>query len=150
MRAIIQRVSKASVSVDGAESAKIGRGLLVLLGVESGDQQEDGLWLAAKICALRIFSDEDGKMNLDVQMVGGDVIVVSQFTLHAKTKKGTRPSFIRAAQPDIAVSLYEFTAKKISEILEKPCQTGEFGKHMEVELINDGPVTIFIDTKQKD
>ncbi len=150
MRAIIQRVSKASVVVDQSKIASINQGLLVLLGVESADTEEDATWLAAKICALRIFSDAEGKMNLDLQMIQGDVILVSQFTLHAKTKKGTRPSFIRAADPASADKLYRFTADEISRINGKSCQTGKFGAHMEVELSNDGPVTIFIDTKEKD
>ncbi len=150
MRAVIQRVSEASVTIDGAVKSQIGKGYLVLLGIEEADTQEDINWLAAKIVALRIFGDEEGLMNLSVKDVDGDVIVVSQFTLHAKVKKGTRPSFIRAAKPDVAIPMYEQFVKALENELGKKVQTGEFGADMKVALVNDGPVTITIDTKNKE
>ena len=150
MKAVLQRVSEASVTIDGTKVATIQSGLLILVGIEDADTQEDIDWLAAKIAKLRIFSDKDGVMNVSIQENGGDIIVVSQFTLHALTKKGNRPSYIKAARPDVAIPLYEaFTAQLEQEILKK-IQTGRFGADMKVALINDGPVTIIIDTKNKE
>jgi|SRR6478609_1815227 len=149
MIAVIQRVSEASVAIDGAVKSQIQKGLLVLLGIEDADNSEDIDWLASKIVNLRIFNDADGVMNVSVKDEGGDIIVVSQFTLHASTKKGNRPSYIKASKPDIAIPLYEKFVTVISGILEKPVQTGEFGADMKVRLLNDGPVTIVIDTKNK-
>ena len=150
MRAVIQRVSKASVSVEKVVSGSIGKGFLVLLGVEEADDSNDAQWLAQKILSLRIFSDDEGKMNHDLQTVSGDVLAVSQFTLHAKTKKGTRPSFIRAAHPEKAEMLYEEFCSFITKESNRECQKGVFGADMEIELINDGPVTIIIDTQKKE
>lgn len=150
MRAVIQRVSEASVTIDGEKTADITTGLLILVGIEAADTQEDIDWLAAKIAKLRIFGDADGVMNLSVQDVGGDVIVVSQFTLHAATKKGNRPSYIKAAGPDVAIPLYEAFVKQMEKELSKPVQTGRFGADMKVALLNDGPVTLVIDTKNKE
>ncbi len=150
MRAVIQRVSQASVTIKGEVKSSIGQGLLILLGVEDADGQEDIEWLCKKISQLRIFSDEAGLMNLSVQDIGGEVIVVSQFTLHASTKKGNRPSFIRAAKPDTAIPLYEKFVATLREISALKVATGEFGADMQVALINDGPVTIAMDTKVKE
>lgn len=150
MRAVIQRVSKASVAVDGEVSGQIAEGLLVLLGIEAADETADIEWLAAKLVKLRIFSDEDQNMNLSVQDVDGQVLVVSQFTLHASTKKGTRPSFIKAARPEQAERMYEQFCEALAKELGKPTQKGVFGAMMDVELVNDGPVTIIIDTKNKE
>lgn len=150
MRAVVQRVSEASVTIDGEKTADIKTGLLILAGIEAADTQEDIEWLAAKIAKLRIFDDADGVMNLSVQDVKGDVIVVSQFTLHAATKKGNRPSYIKAAGPDLAIPLYEAFVKQMEKELDKPVQTGRFGADMKVALLNDGPVTILIDTKNKE
>jgi D-tyrosyl-tRNA(Tyr) deacylase len=150
MRVVIQRVSEASVEIEGKVVGSIGRGLLVLLGVEDLDDEEDVKWLCSKISQMRIFSDEEDKMNLDVKQVNGDVLVVSQFTLHASTKKGNRPSFIKAARPDKAIPLYEKFKELISVEMGKPCQSGEFGAMMKVKLLNDGPVTITMDTKNKE
>lgn len=150
MRAVIQRVAQAAVVVDNVKNAAIGRGLLVLLGVEETDTAADVAWLVAKIAQMRIFSDANGLMNLSVQDIGGDVIVVSQFTLFASTKKGNRPSFLRAARPPAAVPLYEQFVEKLSETLGKPVGTGVFGADMQVSLVNDGPVTILIDTQDKE
>ncbi len=150
MRAVIQRVSKASVTIEGAVKSSIGQGLLVLLGIEEADSQEDIDWLAGKISRLRIFNDENEVMNLSVKDVDGDALVVSQFTLHASTKKGNRPSYIKAARPEIAIPLYEQFVEKLSNELEKPVGTGEFGAKMNVALVNDGPVTIIIDTKNRE
>jgi D-tyrosyl-tRNA(Tyr) deacylase len=149
MIAVIQRVSEASVAIDGIIKSKINKGLLILLGIEETDNDEDIEWLTAKIINLRIFNDENGVMNISVKDDGGDIIVVSQFTLHASTKKGNRPSYIKAAKPEIAVPLYEKFLSGLSAQLSKPVQTGEFGADMKVSLINDGPVTIVIDTKNK-
>jgi D-tyrosyl-tRNA(Tyr) deacylase len=149
MIAVIQRVSKASVTIDGNIRSSIGKGLLVLVGIEDADNNEDILWLSGKIVNLRIFNDADGVMNLSVKDEDGDIIVVSQFTLHASTKKGNRPSYIRASKPDKAIPMYEAFVKTISGELGKPVYTGEFGADMKVELLNDGPVTIVIDTKNK-
>ncbi|MCR5861530.1 D-tyrosyl-tRNA(Tyr) deacylase [Flavobacterium sp. J372] len=150
MRAVIQRVTEASVTINGKVKSKIGKGLLILLGIEEADTQEDIEWLSAKIVKLRIFSDDAGVMNLSVQDVDGDIIVVSQFTLHAQTKKGNRPSYIKAAGPKVAVPIYEVFIKRIEKDLGKPIQTGEFGADMKMALLNDGPVTIIIDTKNKE
>lgn len=150
MRAVIQRVSEASVTISGNKVAEIGAGLLILVGIEDADTQEDIDWLAAKIVKLRIFSDENGVMNLPIQEVDGNIIVVSQFTLHAATKKGNRPSYIKAAHPEIAIPLYEAFLLQMEKELGKTIQTGEFGADMKVALINDGPVTLLIDTKSKE
>ncbi len=150
MRAVIQRVSKASVSIEGEAKAVIGNGVLVLLGIEEADTEQDIEWLAGKIARLRIFDDDEGVMNLSVKDVDGEAIVVSQFTLHASTKKGNRPSYIKAARPETAITLYEKFVKQLETFLEKPVGTGEFGAMMEVALVNDGPVTIIIDTKNKE
>jgi D-aminoacyl-tRNA deacylase len=149
MIAVIQRVSSASVEIDKKIKASIGKGLLVLVGIEDADGQEDIEWLAGKIVNLRIFNDAEGVMNVNVKDNGGDMIVVSQFTLHASTKKGNRPSYIKASKPDVAIPLYEKFVKVVETLLEKPVQTGEFGADMKVSLLNDGPVTIIIDTKNK-
>lgn len=148
MRVTIQRVSEASVTIGGLVKSKIGPGLLVLAGFEEADTEADLEWTSSKIVNLRIFGDTGGAMNLSVTDVGGDIIIVSQFTLHALTKKGNRPSFIRAARPDIAIPLYERFVKLVEAKLGKPVGTGEFGADMKVALLNDGPVTINIDSKQ--
>lgn len=150
MRAVIQRVSEAQVKIDGENNARIGLGLLILLGIENGDGASDIEWLAGKISRLRIFNDEKGLMNLSIQEIGGDAIVVSQFTLHASTKKGNRPSYIKASKPETAIPLYELFIKALEKELGKTVQSGEFGAHMEVGLVNDGPVTIVIDTKNRE
>lgn len=150
MRAVIQRVSKASVSTENGILASAGPGLVVLTGIEEADSQEDIEWLSNKIVQLRIFNDINGIMNLSVLETGGDIIVVSQFTLHAKTKKGNRPSYLKAAPPETAIPLYEKFVTRLSELLGKPVGTGEFGAMMMVEIHNDGPVTIIIDTKNKE
>ena len=150
MRAVIQRVSRASVSIGGEIKSEIGKGVLILLGIEEADMDQDIEWLAGKIARLRIFDDEEGVMNLSVKDTRGAAIVVSQFTLHASTKKGNRPSYIKAARPETAIPLYEKFVKQLETLLEKPVGTGEFGAMMEVTLVNDGPVTIIIDTKNKE
>jgi D-tyrosyl-tRNA(Tyr) deacylase len=150
MRAVLQRVSEASVSIDNTIHSKIKRGLLVLLGVEEHDTLEDVVWLAAKIANMRIFADDNGLMNRSVCDVMGEVLVVSQFTLHASTRKGNRPSFIRAAKPEFAILMYEMCCKQISQEISRPVKTGVFAADMQVKLINDGPVTILIDTKIKE
>ncbi|WP_339633222.1 D-aminoacyl-tRNA deacylase [Bizionia echini] len=150
MKAVIQRVSQASVTINEKIVASINSGLLVLLGVVDDDAQEDITWLSNKIVNMRIFPDEEGVMNNSIIDNQGDVILVSQFTLHANTKKGNRPSYIKAAKPDVAIPLYQDFIKRIESDLGKPIQTGEFGADMHVALINDGPVTIIIDTKNKD
>jgi D-tyrosyl-tRNA(Tyr) deacylase len=150
MRTIIQRVYSANVEINNEIFSKINKGLLILVGIEELDNEEDADWLAKKIVNMRIFGDEQGKMNLSLLDVQGDLLVVSQFTLHASTKKGNRPSFIRAAKPDIAVPLYEYFVGKLEELLQKQVKTGVFGENMKISLINDGPVTIFIDTKNKE
>ncbi|WP_299001355.1 D-aminoacyl-tRNA deacylase [uncultured Tenacibaculum sp.] len=149
MKAVIQRVSKASVTIEGEKVANIQNGLLVLLGIIDDDTQEDITWLTKKIANLRIFNDEDGIMNKSLLDINGEAIVVSQFTLHASTKKGNRPSYIKAAKPGIAIPLYENFVQQFEIELGKKVQTGEFGADMKVELLNDGPVTIIIDTKDK-
>ncbi len=150
MRALIQRVSSASVTIAGTVHSSIGQGLLVLLGVEETDSAEDVTWLAGKIARMRIFSDAAGQMNLALTDNGGEALVVSQFTLHASTKKGNRPSFIRAARPEQAVPLYESFCMALSAELGRPVQRGVFGADMQVALVNDGPVTIWMDSKEKE
>ena len=150
MRVVIQRVSRAEVRIAGDVVGQIQHGFCVLVGIEDADTAEDADWLAAKIAKLRVFNDAEGKMNADLAEVDGRLLVVSQFPLHAKTKKGTRPSFIRAAHPDLAIPLYEHFVQSCNQELGKPVATGEFGAAMEVELTNDGPVTIWIDTQNKE
>ena len=150
MRAVIQRVSRASVTIDGKCKAAIQGGLLVLVGIEDADGAEDIAWLSSKIVNLRIFNDEAGVMNLSVKDIGGEILLVSQFTLHAATKKGNRPSYIRASKPEVAVPLYEQMIARLEADLGKPIGTGEFGADMKVELLNDGPVTIWVDTKGRE
>jgi D-tyrosyl-tRNA(Tyr) deacylase len=150
MRAVIQRVSNASVTVGRKIHSEIGNGLLILLGIEETDNQEDIEWLCGKILRLRVFDDENGVMNLSVLETGGEVLIISQFTLHASTKKGNRPSYIKAARPEKAILLYESFIKTMDLTLGKPSKTGIFGAEMQVSLINDGPVTIIIDTKNRE
>jgi D-tyrosyl-tRNA(Tyr) deacylase len=150
MRAVIQRVTRASVKTENGILAKIGTGLMVLIGIEDSDNYEDIEWLCNKIVQLRIFNDKNGVMNLSLMEIGGEILAVSQFTLHAKTKKGNRPSYIKAAQPDKAIPLYNQFVLYLSRLLGKKVGTGEFGAKMIVEIINDGPVTIIIDTKNKE
>lgn len=150
MRIVIQRVSQASVTIDSKIVADIQKGLLVLVGIEDADTQEDTNWLCQKITNLRIFGDENEVMNLSVKDIGGDVIVVSQFTLHASTKKGNRPSYLKASKPEIAIPMYENFVKQIEKELGKKVQTGIFGADMKVALVNDGPVTIVMDSKNRE
>lgn len=150
MRAVVQRVSQCNVVVNGIKISEIGKGLLIFVGIEKEDTKEDVSWLANKISKLRIFSDQNGLMNLSINDVDGSILVVSQFTLHAKTKKGTRPSFIRASAPDHSVPLYETFIQSFENLINGKVASGEFGAMMNVELINDGPVTIIIDTKNKE
>jgi len=150
MRIVLQRVSEASVTIDNSVVANINKGLVVLLGIEDEDTQDDISWLSAKISKLRIFSDENGLMNKSVQEINGDIILVSQFTLFASTKKGNRPGFTRSAKPAIAIPLYNSFIKQLESDLGKSIQTGEFGADMKITLINDGPVTITIDSKNKE
>ena len=149
MIAVIQRVTEASVEIEKSIKAKISKGLVVLVGIEDADNAEDIEWLSNKIVNLRIFDDAEGVMNVSVKDAGGDVIVVSQFTLQASTKKGNRPSYLKASKPDIAVPLYEKFVKEVEIVLGKPVQTGTFGADMKIQLVNDGPVTIVIDTKNR-
>ena len=149
MIAVIQRVSNASVTIGNNIKASIHKGLVVLLGIEDADTPNDIQWLASKLVNLRIFNDNEGVMNLSVKDVNGEIIIVSQFTLHASTKKGNRPSYLKAAKPDIAIPVYQDFVKEVEECLGKPVQTGEFGADMQVNISNDGPVTIIIDTKNK-
>ncbi|MEO9871141.1 D-aminoacyl-tRNA deacylase [Ekhidna sp.] len=149
MRVVIQRVSSASVEIGGDIKSQIGKGLLLLVGIEDTDSQEDIDWLCRKISGLRIFPDEQEVMNKSLLDIEGEALVVSQFTLHASTKKGNRPSYIQAAKPDVAVPLYESFVKTLSAHLQKTVETGQFGADMKVSLVNDGPVTILIDTKNK-
>ena len=149
MIAVIQRVSESSVRIHGQVKGAIGLGLMILLGIEEADGTEDIGWLSKKIVNLRIFEDEAGVMNLSLLDTGGDILLISQFTLHASTKKGNRPSYIKAAKPDIAIPLYEQFIDQLSKDLGKSIQTGEFGADMKVSLINDGPVTLIIDTKDR-
>ncbi len=150
MRVVIQRVKEASVKTGGELHAAVAEGLLVLLGIEGEDTTNDSEWLTRKISQLRIFSDAVGVMNLSVNDIGGDILVVSQFTLHAKTKKGNRPSYVRAASPEVAIPLYEDFLERLQEKITGTVKSGVFGAKMEVALINDGPVTILIDTKRKE
>jgi len=150
MRAVIQRVTRASVTIEGVLKSSIETGLLVLVGIEDADSSEDIEWLSGKIVNLRVFNDEAGVMNLSVKDVDGGILLVSQFTLHAATKKGNRPSYIRASKPEIAIPLYEKMIARLEADLGKPIGTGEFGADMKVELLNDGPVTILIDTKSRE
>ena len=150
MRAVIQRVKRASVMINGSVHAEIGTGLMILLGIEDADRQEDIKWLSNKLTGLRIFNDNSGVMNLSILETGGDILLVSQFTLLAVTKKGNRPSYIRASKPEVAVPLYEFMIVQLEKDLGKEIFTGVFGADMQVEILNDGPVTILMDTKQKD
>jgi len=150
MRAVIQRVTKASVTIDGKINGQIENGLLVLLGIEDADTAEDIGWLSSKIINLRIFNDEKGVMNISIKDVAGNILLISQFTLHASTKKGNRPSYIKASKPEIAIPIYEKMIRQLSLELGKEIQTGIFGANMKVELLNDGPVTIVIDSKNKE
>ena len=150
MRTVIQRVSHASVTINGTVKSAIEKGLLVLVGIEDADTEEDIQWLCKKIVGLRVFDDEQGVMNKNIQDAGGDILVISQFTLFASTKKGNRPSYIRAAKPDISIPLYEKFCTELSATLGKPVKTGVFGADMQCALINDGPVTIFMDSKNKE
>ncbi len=150
MRVVIQRVESASVEIDQKQVSAIGPGLLVLVGIEDSDTEEDISWLSGKIVQLRIFNDAEGVMNCSLKEIGGDLLLVSQFTLHASTKKGNRPSYIRASKPPVAVPLYEKLIARLEADLGKPIGTGVFGADMKVSLVNDGPVTILIDTKQKE
>ena len=150
MRIIIQRVRHASVSINGSTVSEIGIGMLILLGIEEADHDDDITWLSAKVSNLRIFPDKDGVMNLSVRDAGGDILVVSQFTLHASTKKGNRPSYIRAARPEHAIPLYGSFVNMLEKETGKKVYTGEFGAMMDVSLVNDGPVTIIIDSKSRE
>lgn len=150
MRVVIQRVSEAAVTVDGREISRIGGGLLVLLGVAEGDEPADAAWLAGKIAAMRIFGDAEGKMNLALRDTGGEALVISQFTLHAATRKGNRPSFIRAARPELAEPLYEEFCRLLEGEIGKPVGRGVFGADMKVSLLNDGPVTLVIDSRVRE
>ena len=150
MRLLIQRVQKASVTIDGEVRSQIGRGLLVLVGIEEADTREDIEWLAGKLCRLRIFDDAEGVMNLDIKQIEGEVMVVSQFTLHASTKKGNRPSYFRAAGEAISRPMYEEFVREVEQQLGRRVATGEFGADMKVALVNDGPVTIWIDSRNRE
>lgn len=150
MRLVIQRVTSASVNIDGQEHASIAQGFMVLLGIEDEDTTEDINYLVTKLCNMRIFSDTEGKMNLDIKQVNGELLVVSQFTLHASTKKGNRPSFIKAARPEKAIPLYEQFISETTLAIGKPVKSGSFGADMKVGLVNDGPVTILMDSKNKE
>ncbi len=150
MRVVLQRVSEAAVHIDGKVNGEIGNGLLILVGIEEADTKEDISWLCNKIVKMRIFNDEDGVMNSSIQDVSGDILVISQFTLHASTKKGNRPSYIKAAKPDVAVPVYKQFLKEIEEQLGKKVEVGVFGADMQVSLTNDGPITIIIDSKRRE
>jgi len=150
MRAVIQRVSRASVSIRNKVKSEIGPGLLVFVGIEESDTEADIDWLCSKVVQLRIFNDSNEVMNLSVQEIGGSILAISQFTLHAKTRKGNRPSYIKAARPEVAIPLYSDFVRRLSLLLGREVGTGEFGAMMQIELINDGPVTIIIDTKEKE
>jgi D-tyrosyl-tRNA(Tyr) deacylase len=150
MRVVIQRVTRSSVTIDGQIKGAIGLGLLVLVGIEDADTSEDIEWISAKIVNLRIFNDAAGVMNLSVKDVQGDLLLISQFTLHSSTKKGSRPSYLKAAKGDIAIPIYEKLIVQLEKQLEKPIQTGTFGADMKIELLNDGPVTIIVDSKNKE
>jgi D-tyrosyl-tRNA(Tyr) deacylase len=150
MRFVIQRVSEASVTIDGTVYSSIQKGFMVLVGIEEADTREDADWLCSKLISMRIFSDADDKMNLSLQDIKGDVLLVSQFTLFASTKKGNRPSFIRSARPDVAIPLYEYCIEQLNSLLGKPIKTGVFGADMKVGLVNDGPVTVLVDSKGRE
>lgn len=150
MRVLLQRVSEASMTIETMEKSRIGAGFLLLLGIEKEDGEEDIEWLVKKLLSLRVFEDDEGKMNLSILDVGGEALVVSQFTLHARVKKGTRPSFDRAARPETAIPLYEKFVNELEAGLGKPVGTGEFGAMMDVALVNDGPVTIWIDSRNRE
>ncbi len=150
MRLVLQRVKKASVSIDQVVYSSINNGFLILTGVENDDTAEDIEWLCAKVTGMRIFADAEGKMNLDIKQTNGNILIVSQFTLHASTKKGNRPSFIKAARPETAIPLYENFISEMEKQLGKRCSTGVFGADMQIELVNDGPVTIILDSKNKE
>lgn len=150
MRLVIQRVLKTHLKINNEIYSQIGPGLLILLGIEEADNTEDIDWLVSKVGTLRIFGDKEGKLNLDVNQIEGEIMVVSQFTLFASTKKGNRPSFLRSAKPEFAIPLYEEFINKLNTIIQKPVQTGQFGADMKIELINDGPVTIIIDSKNRE
>ena len=150
MRSLIQRVTKASVTINGSVKSSIRSGLLVFVGIEDTDNEEDITWLSNKVINLRIFDDDNKVPNISIKDTGGDILVVSQFTLHASTKKGNRPSYLKASKPEIAIPLYERFINQLGENLNKPISTGEFGADMQVELINDGPVTIWIDSKNRE
>jgi len=150
MRVVIQKVTQASVSIENQIVGSIDKGLLVLVGIEDGDTNEDIAWLSSKIVNLRVFDDDNGVMNLSVKEVDGEVLIVSQFTLHASTKKGNRPSYIKAARPEVAIPIYEAFIKQVESLLGKRVPTGQFGAMMQVSLCNNGPVTILIDTKNKE
>lgn len=150
MRILIQKVNRASVTIEGKVKSEIGRGLLILVGIEDRDTEEDIKWLSGKIVNLRIFEDENGVMNKSILEEKGDIIVVSQFTLHASTKKGNRPSYIKASKPDFAIPMYEKFVAQVTQDLGKPIGTGEFGADMKVELINDGPTTIWMDSQNRE
>ncbi|OYT13256.1 MAG: D-tyrosyl-tRNA(Tyr) deacylase [Bacteroidetes bacterium 4572_114] len=149
MKAVIQRVTQASVEIENTIKGKIGVGLLVLLGIEDADSNEDIEWLSGKISRLRIFADEKGVMNLPITDVDGGILLISQFTLHASTKKGNRPSYIKAARPEVAIPLYEKFKTRLEKEINKKVETGEFGAYMKISLVNDGPVTIIVDTKNR-
>lgn len=150
MRFVIQRVAQASVTIEDKLHSEIGQGFMVLVGIEEADTREDADWLCQKLINMRIFSDQEGKMNLSVLEIGGEILLVSQFTLFASTKKGNRPSFIRSAKPDLAIPLYEYCIEQLTNQLGKPVKTGQFGADMKVALVNDGPVTILIDSKNRE
>ncbi|SDS51705.1 D-aminoacyl-tRNA deacylase [Opitutus sp. GAS368] len=150
MRVVVQRVSSASVTIAGRVAGRIGRGLLVFVGIEAADASADGEWLAQKIVRLRLFDDPEGHVHLSVADISGGILLISQFTLHASTAKGTRPSFTAAARPELAKPLYEQFIAQLTAALDRPVQTGEFGAMMEVALVNDGPVTLVIDSKQRE
>lgn len=150
MRVVLQRVLEASVEIDREIKGAIKNGILVLVGIEEADDESDVEWLCNKILKMRIFNDENGVMNLSLQEINGELLIISQFTLHASTKKGNRPSYIKAAKPEVAIPLYKSFIRKLEELLEKKPETGKFGADMKVSLINDGPVTIIMDSKQKE
>lgn len=150
MRFVIQRVTEASVTIDNSIYSGIKKGFLVLVGIEEADTKEDAEWLCNKLIGMRIFADADDKMNLSLQDIDGDILLVSQFTLFASTKKGNRPSFIKSARPDVAIPLYENCIEQLTALLKKPIKTGQFGADMKISLVNDGPVTILMDSKQKE
>lgn len=150
MRFVIQRVRSAKVEIDRSIHSEIGAGLLILAGIEENDTEEDILWLCNKVAQMRIFGDSEGRMNLSLNDIGGEMLLVSQFTLHASTKKGNRPSFIKAARPEKAIPLYELLIKEMEKQIQRPVKSGVFGANMQVSLVNDGPVTIFIDSKNRE